>query len=524
VAASNLVNFKRMVICGLSCCHKTGTSTCSSCLQEFYCSGECQKKDWKGHKVLCKLIKLMSDVPVIDKRTFKHLLPYKEVAEIVDKVLKQTESEIVKLEEGSSTRSKKYISLLERAVKFIDIQFGNNPVQAAKGMVTYERDDGDLIYSWDVEIRFLYKIYDHLARYVLPCVTDGATKDRRDATPHLLKSFELLKPWMLQLKWLCVPEKEETLNHDMSLSEYNLGLNYKKLHDYKNAEFYLGQSILHAKELKQQGEKTLNRVYTSLQCQADLYHSMGRLPQAKTTYEEALEYTYLSENCNLEHPLFLEAAGLLIRFLGQTGDHRDAEIIARNCYKRCIGPPKDPESYEAATAMIHLALSICNLVKADPDSTDIKEAEILARGGLRLMKENEAPGSYGITLAVYTLNDILKVRKNYSDDTRLMLRDYLNDCIKYEGSDCTNTGQAHFHLGSYHYDILTTLSLREGFKIDGLSRKNRIFQARSHFMAALEIIDRTHGQNNSLSVRIISKLKELDAMSIPNYCTDSPSS
>ena len=36
-------------------CDKVGVKTCSRCLRSWYCSGECQKADWKDHKPQCKL-------------------------------------------------------------------------------------------------------------------------------------------------------------------------------------------------------------------------------------------------------------------------------------------------------------------------------------------------------------------------------------------------------------------------------------------------------------------------------------
>ena len=35
-------------------CNKPSTKRCSRCKSAFYCSQECQKKDWIGHKLLCK--------------------------------------------------------------------------------------------------------------------------------------------------------------------------------------------------------------------------------------------------------------------------------------------------------------------------------------------------------------------------------------------------------------------------------------------------------------------------------------
>ncbi|CEG45705.1 protein [Plasmopara halstedii] len=40
-------------ICGADRCSKNGTLRCSRCKAQFYCSPECQKTDWRLHKVGC---------------------------------------------------------------------------------------------------------------------------------------------------------------------------------------------------------------------------------------------------------------------------------------------------------------------------------------------------------------------------------------------------------------------------------------------------------------------------------------
>ena len=37
-----------------SVCSKKGSKKCSNCKLQFYCSKQCQKKDWKNHKAICK--------------------------------------------------------------------------------------------------------------------------------------------------------------------------------------------------------------------------------------------------------------------------------------------------------------------------------------------------------------------------------------------------------------------------------------------------------------------------------------
>lgn len=41
-------------ICGADRCSKNGTLRCSRCKAQFYCGSQCQKLDWRLHKVGCK--------------------------------------------------------------------------------------------------------------------------------------------------------------------------------------------------------------------------------------------------------------------------------------------------------------------------------------------------------------------------------------------------------------------------------------------------------------------------------------
>ena len=40
--------------CG--CCGEPATQRCSKCKSVWYCSRECQLKDWKAHKEMCKML------------------------------------------------------------------------------------------------------------------------------------------------------------------------------------------------------------------------------------------------------------------------------------------------------------------------------------------------------------------------------------------------------------------------------------------------------------------------------------
>jgi hypothetical protein len=81
----------KMPIYARSGCDQIGTKGCSACLKEVYCSGECQKDDWKAHKMMCKLIQQMSDAQQ----------PLKDVCLAVNKVMSQSEKQIAKLGRGN---------------------------------------------------------------------------------------------------------------------------------------------------------------------------------------------------------------------------------------------------------------------------------------------------------------------------------------------------------------------------------------------------------------------------------------
>eukprot|EP01083_Nonionella_stella_P112031 329069_1 len=68
-------------------CHKAGaTSRCTACKCTYYCSRDCQRKDWKQHKRICKMLKEEEEKTNTSKTDGKQT--YKER---IDTVLKMVE-------------------------------------------------------------------------------------------------------------------------------------------------------------------------------------------------------------------------------------------------------------------------------------------------------------------------------------------------------------------------------------------------------------------------------------------------
>jgi hypothetical protein len=87
--------------CGKSCCDKVISSVCSDFHKENYCSLECQKSDWKIHKILCKYIKKNSE-----------LLSWTEVKEAISKLREKAKVKDIK---GTTSETRMLIYYLHFA-------------------------------------------------------------------------------------------------------------------------------------------------------------------------------------------------------------------------------------------------------------------------------------------------------------------------------------------------------------------------------------------------------------------------
>jgi hypothetical protein len=408
---------------------------------------------------------------------------------VVEEVMNKTEAEVAKL---GRTR---YLRLLQHTAKFAERQFGNR----IDGKSSYKRDDGDRMENWVVEINILSRIYHNLVHYIL--ISDATMKN---TIPYLEKALAVLDPWRAEIDSsereridIIDEEKIETLLDLLQMTEYQSSAAYLQLCDWDKAEYYCKQSIFHVKQMKE-GEIRMKKVLDALSLLGNMYQLGDKLTEAKAIMEEA--YMFVNEVYDPEHPLVLDAAGELIRALGMTGDHHDAERFARICYDSLTRPHLDPESYEAAKAAGNLAGASYNLIKANgPDSADIEEAEMLATTAVRIIKALKGPSDSYLKLIFGYLMNIKYSRKDYGDDTKSLLEDNLSDAIIIEGVDGKRTATANEYLGHpYHTIALSLLSNKtkmENFKV-----------SYSHFNEVLRINTKIYGLDHPKSLEAASNL------------------
>jgi MYND finger len=89
-------------LCKRPNCALLGTSHCSACQNEWYCSVECQRANWKDHKITCG----------------KKLLSETELDEFLVDSIKEASTFDLTVRNGSN------ISFLKNAILITEYQFG----------------------------------------------------------------------------------------------------------------------------------------------------------------------------------------------------------------------------------------------------------------------------------------------------------------------------------------------------------------------------------------------------------------
>jgi hypothetical protein len=168
------MNLMKVTECARPSYDQLGTKGCSACPKEFYCSAECQKSDWKMHKITWPFIKVMSDV----------LLPFIEVATVIGKVRYQTDDQIAKL------GRKNYVRLLHHVAKFAEYQYGKR----VAGTSSYNRKNGSSVQNWEVEYNLLYNIYNSFTHYdVIEDHGGDVIHYWKQLMPYMQKALALLE-------------------------------------------------------------------------------------------------------------------------------------------------------------------------------------------------------------------------------------------------------------------------------------------------------------------------------------------
>lgn len=377
--------------------------------------------------------------------------------------------------------------MLHHLPVFADKQFSKHVLRTP----SYSRDDGEFIKSWDIEFQTLWRIF-----YELGLNYDD--RDNANAITYLEKAHAILGPWILKIN---SKEKDrinvldERMIHKlyeaMSVTELSLGKGYKKLNDWDKVKHHQEQSLYHAKQLNE-GEYELKKVNECLCLLGDTYHLLHKLPEAKAIHEEA--YIRLSEVHDPVHVLVLEAGGKLVAILLEIGNYYDAERFARIVNETLNRPPWDPKSMNAANPAVGLSK------ENRPESADIDEAYMLVRDAIRIIKKVNGYGNESMIHCFDTFLEIIVRKKDFSDEIKTLLDDWLRDTIREVGIDSRYTVYAYANLAFFYHELVKSSP--------DLSNAKKIFSHQKDFK---RLYDKSKGPNGSLSWNYaISDLKALD--------------
>jgi hypothetical protein len=154
-----------MNVCARPGCFQIGINRCSTCRREPYCSGDCQKKDWKVHKSACQTLKKLSN----------ELQPYHEV---VQEITEATDK-------GAGN-----IRIIEHILSYAEFQFGDR----IPGKPYRERGNGDQISNWKVEIEIIIGTIFLLTSIYSNDALTLIIQDKK-LLPYVEKQLDILKPW-----------------------------------------------------------------------------------------------------------------------------------------------------------------------------------------------------------------------------------------------------------------------------------------------------------------------------------------
>jgi tetratricopeptide (TPR) repeat protein len=458
-----------MANCARVYCVNEGTKFCAVCLKESYCSSECQKLDWKIHKILCPCM----------KKGDKQRLPYSELNDKMGKLTRQA-----KLNKGTENE----IRILLCRLSFVEHQFGNQ----IEGE-SYGEEGGVAADNWGVDVTLSNYCIDLACAHI----------DNHKRIYYLEKSLSILEPWRRQINYqknkridVFEEEKIETLYRDLSDVENNIGIpcsnlgmgNSDKAGDYYDRAY--GKQRVNGKE------KT-EFLYDVLMKKGKILQSRRQFKECKAVYEEA---------CNLmatfhypDHPIVLKTANFLVQVLIQLKEYTDAERYASVLYECLKGESEDTENEEVAIAANSIASVTYSLADIGTGG-DILLAERLSRKSLRIMKRIHGP-NYSLKASfLHTLSRVLRQKGSHDAEAKDLMEQSL--ALFKTGVNSLSIAFVAHDLAMFHLDMSSKESL------DDL-RDQQICIAKSYMKEAVEISDKICGPCSMSAVQFASQFEML---------------
>jgi hypothetical protein len=479
-----------MFECAQPDCLNIGINRCSICLREPYCSGDCQKVDWKTHKPICKTLKKLSF----------QLQPYREVVQL-----------IVEIHGEDFRKAELNIRVGKHLLLYAEYQFGNR----VPGKDYRERENGERIDNWTVEIQILIIIYSRLANLYGRDESLSRIKINNLKFPLYEKMLSFLRPWSAdldpsstgQIDSMTKDQKNEIF-YLTSIAETGVAIVYINRSQFNLVETHSQRSLSYARLYEGAEEKK-----TDLLCGA--LNTFYNLRSREGNYTDALPFAEEVYNCfavayNPVHPKVQSAASTLIECLTCKGDLCKAELFAQMTLDSLKDPNNGLDQQSEAVAKGYYDLANVIMVQKG----DLVKAEKLVRESLRirvLINSNNNFAENSISL----LASILMIQGKLGSETKELFEQSLAISIRNYGPDGTNTAIDHFNFGIYNRQLAS--------KQQTISKRKEYFSlSEIEFKEALRIYTKVYGLDDPKTLQYSSELSTtrrlLSEIEIRTHC------
>jgi tetratricopeptide (TPR) repeat protein len=333
-------------------------------------------------------------------------------------------------------------------ISYAEYQFGDR----TPGKAYRERENGDCIDNWVVEIAILIPIYSNLVNVYLTDKSLSIIDMHNFQFPYFEKMLDLLSPWSSNLDSNSISQID-SLDKDqikfvtnfLSTTELNIGIILRHRNEFELAESYCQQALSHARLYEGTEGDKIDLICNSLRANCDHRIFQGNFVDALPFAEEA--YDLVAIAYNPVHPKVQEAAGVLIQCLVQKGDLYDAERFAEATLDSLKDPANglDQESEAVAKGYYSLA-SVINSQKGD-----LVKAEMLTRESLRIRTLIYGNDHTDVKLSSSLLARLLMSQGDLGDETMELFESSLANDTKNYGPDGTNVAVSNYNLGNFYH-------------------------------------------------------------------------
>jgi hypothetical protein len=404
--------------CGKPCCEelKLKLMLCSGCMIEEYCSPQCQKADWKVHRLMCASMK-----------SSKKLLSFKEIREL---------TQILRDYAYASKNTYNNIRILEYCLSFAEHQFGEkiigkSSVKKLDKEMSYENIDFNCIIPICVELCYLYSQH-HTVDYLLE---KNEVKDNiiivsvNKAIYYSEKILYILKFWENQLG--LVKSKQIQTFDDSLINKiyYNLAHVYCS---FGASNMILGNKnetmdntiniISYAKKITVSKEK-IKFLNTGLNLKGGVLTILLKYDEARIVFEEA--YNLVIEEYWVDHPIVLAAASSLINILIKLKEYYDADRYARITYE-CLMRSGDTQNRDLYFITKYLAEANYGLIITNKKKDGIDEIVMFLKKSRSICDKIYGLNHHNVLEVLCLLVEVLKFKKNENHD------DEIKDLIELE--------------------------------------------------------------------------------------------